>query len=343
VIRWLARRRPTPAEFEARAAESVRKTLLQLTRSRRPILVGPWTSEVGFELLYWIPFLRWAVRRFELDPTRLMAFSRGGVASWYRGICDGYVELFELQTVAAHRSAVHARAAAAGGQKQGTIGRLDRELVRTAVERGRVPARHDLLHPSAMYELFRLSWKGGTSLRHVLAHMEYEPLDPPAQAAAPPEEPYTAVKFYFRESFPDTSENREFVRRALRALACDGPAVMLSTGHQVDEHTDVDPGQEAFVRRPLVGVDASRNLEAQSAMIAGAARFVGTYGGLSYLALLYGVPGVSIISHPQHILPFHHIVASRAAERLGTPLTMVDSGHVPMVATIYRPTVGIAT
>jgi hypothetical protein len=24
-----------------------------------PILVGPWLSEVGFELLYWIPMLHW--------------------------------------------------------------------------------------------------------------------------------------------------------------------------------------------------------------------------------------------------------------------------------------------
>ena len=27
-----------------------------------PILVGPWLGEVGFELLYWIPFLRWFAR-----------------------------------------------------------------------------------------------------------------------------------------------------------------------------------------------------------------------------------------------------------------------------------------
>ena len=28
-------------------------------RKPGPILVGPWLSEVGFELLYWIPLLRW--------------------------------------------------------------------------------------------------------------------------------------------------------------------------------------------------------------------------------------------------------------------------------------------
>ena len=25
----------------------------------RPILLGPWRSELGFEVLYWIPFLAW--------------------------------------------------------------------------------------------------------------------------------------------------------------------------------------------------------------------------------------------------------------------------------------------
>ena len=34
----------------------------ELLRHRRPVIVGPWTGEVGFELIYWVPFVRWVVR-----------------------------------------------------------------------------------------------------------------------------------------------------------------------------------------------------------------------------------------------------------------------------------------
>ena len=27
------------------------------------VIVGPWTGEVGFELMYWIPFLTWLVEQ----------------------------------------------------------------------------------------------------------------------------------------------------------------------------------------------------------------------------------------------------------------------------------------
>src|SRR5688572_19670832 len=40
-------------------AVAVAGMLQKMARSERPVIVGPWVSEVGFELLYWIPFLNW--------------------------------------------------------------------------------------------------------------------------------------------------------------------------------------------------------------------------------------------------------------------------------------------
>ena len=39
------------------AVDAVRRELERLQKSNAPIVVGPWVGEVGFELLYWIPFL----------------------------------------------------------------------------------------------------------------------------------------------------------------------------------------------------------------------------------------------------------------------------------------------
>ena len=84
-------RRLVPAPFRragaymvaAHRASRVERDLESLAHDRRPILLGPWLGEVGFELLYWIPFLRWFVERYEVRRDRLIAVSRGGAAAWY--------------------------------------------------------------------------------------------------------------------------------------------------------------------------------------------------------------------------------------------------------------------
>ena len=46
--------------------------------TRGPIVIGPWIGEVGFELLYLIPFLNRALRTYKLEDRRLVVVSRGG-------------------------------------------------------------------------------------------------------------------------------------------------------------------------------------------------------------------------------------------------------------------------
>jgi hypothetical protein len=61
----------------------LRRELEKAAAGASAILVGPWTGEVGFELLYWIPFVRWVCQEYAVDPSRLLVLSRGGVSSWY--------------------------------------------------------------------------------------------------------------------------------------------------------------------------------------------------------------------------------------------------------------------
>ena len=82
VIPWLVREEIDQIP-SAPILAAMRKELRLLSKVRGHVMVGPWLSEVGFELLYWIPFLRWAVPEFNLDPSRLIVVSRGGVAGWY--------------------------------------------------------------------------------------------------------------------------------------------------------------------------------------------------------------------------------------------------------------------
>ena len=63
----------------SRAAWDVEREIDDIVSSGRTIVAGPWLSEVGFETLYWVPFLRWVKAAFRLDPSRVVAVSRGGV------------------------------------------------------------------------------------------------------------------------------------------------------------------------------------------------------------------------------------------------------------------------
>ena len=64
------------------------------------------------------------------------------------------------------------------------------------------------------------------------------------------------------------------------------------------------------------GLTPERNLAVQSAVIAGARAFVGTYGGYSYLAPLYKVPAIAFYSRPSFKL--HHLhAAQRVFSQIG--------------------------
>ena len=70
-------------------ASTVERQLASLAGEGGPILAGPWLGEVGFELLYWIPFLRWFAERYGVSPDRLIAVSRGGsAAAWYASFAE---------------------------------------------------------------------------------------------------------------------------------------------------------------------------------------------------------------------------------------------------------------
>ena len=328
------RRRSSQAARSAKSDEARRWAVTKhqvqtATAGDGPIVVGPWLSELGFEVLYWVPFLRWLTARFEIDPERLHVVSRGGTASWYAGIANHYVEIFDHFTPQEFREHTEARWQAVGGQKQMDVTKWDKQVLNRmgdAIDWN----KHSLLHPSLMYHLFRNFWKGAAPLHHILNHTRVARLHPPEGdewLERLPSGDFVAVKFYFRPSFPDLPINRRAVRQAVAQIARHTDVVVLNTGLEIDDHTDVDPGVEERVTWMLRDVPPSLNLHVQSLAISRAKAFVGTYGGLSYLAPMYGVRSMAYYSEPEHFLPSHLDFARRAAYSTGGSLMTVSTKH----------------
>jgi hypothetical protein len=289
------------------------------------VVVGPWLGEVGFEVLYWIPFLHWLFERHGIGPEHVTVVSRGGVEPWYDGLCGRYVEIFDSLTPDEFRKATLELWAATGGlQKQVVVRPWDEQVLDSTL--GNDWRDQALLHPQLLYRLFRNVWQGALPLRDFLDRAVHRPWPAPAYdgfAASLPDD-FTAARFYFRDSFPDIPANRALVQDTIERLASRRPVVLLSTGVVVDEHLDAETHSDPRVLRPLAGTAPGRNLLAQTAVIARATLFAGTYGGLAHLAPFYGVPTIGFASAPAEINPVHLALARRTAAAYKTSLAVVD-------------------
>jgi hypothetical protein len=294
-------------------------------------VVGPWLGEVGFEVLYWIPFLHWLFERHGIRPEHVTVVSRGGVEPWYNGLCGRYVEIFDSLTPDEFRRATLELWAATGGlQKQVVVRPWDEQVLDATL--GDAWRGQALLHPQLLYRLFRNVWQGALPLRDFLDRAVHRPwVRPEAEGLDLPAD-FAAVRFYFRDSFPDTPANRELVRDVIGRLADRRPVVLLNTGVAVDEHEDAESADDPRLLRPLAGVAPGRNLALQSAVVARARVFAGTYGGLAHLAPFYGVPTIGFASDPGENNPVHLALARRTADAYGTSLAVVDRGGFALLA-----------
>jgi hypothetical protein len=309
----LARRAARLREQAAAAGVEWRleREIARVARGHGPIVVGPWLSEVGFEVLYWIPFLRWFQDRYRVDPERIIAISRGGVAEWYGDIASRYVEIFDhlsSEEFGRRNRARHQRQES-GGQKQTTSGELDAHLIAVAHRVAGI-AHSAVCHPSLMYRLFNRFWLGNRALDLVLSRTRHVRMRvPPTEMNLP--ERYIAAKFYTGGALPDMPASRDALRALVRSAAARLPVVMLDTGLAIDEHED-------YLFRDIPNVISLRdrleprsNLGVQTRVIAGAQGYMGTCGSLAWIAPILGVDTLAVYSEEQFLVS-HVFFAAQA-------------------------------
>jgi hypothetical protein len=302
----------TPGAYAA-ADRYVENEIERVVRKPGPIILGPFLSEVGFELLYWIPLLRWIKDKWQVDPERLVVVSRGGTALWYEGLIGRYLDVFDFTNPDRFAARSTSRWKSEQRQKQFVLRAEDEKIIAWTRQRCGA-ANAEVLHPSLMYRLFAPVFQGQLPIEAMLKRAHYERFakpDLPGELASKLPQDYAAIRFYFRPSFPDTPQNREFVRDLVGRVARTMPVVLLNTGIGVDDHVDC-PANSGFNLEGLV--TPANNLDVQSGVIANARTFIGTYGGLSYLAPFFGVPSIAFHSNDRD-LKAAHLEAIRAACR----------------------------
>jgi hypothetical protein len=294
-------------------AEETRELVTMLGRRGDPILIGPWLSETGFELLYWIPFVAWAKSYGNFEPDQLIVISRGGASPWYRHITSHYEDILAFYTPDEFRARNDARILEQKGRmKHLEVSSFDREITaRVTAKRGLRGVQ--LLHPSAMYRLFEHFWFQRAPVTLVEAFTSFSALPPVELGALRDQLParYVAAKFYGNTALPDSPENRAFMAAYLQELTQHTDVVLLNTGHRFDDHEDMPALNRGRLHTVTHLMTPDTNLEIQTRIISGAQAFVGTYGGFSYLAPLYGIDTLAFYSHVTGFRFDHLEVAKR--------------------------------
>ena len=323
-----------------RLQADMREALTELANSRAQILVGPWLSEVGFEVLYWVPFVRWFAREFGVEPSRMTVLTRGGAACWYDGLVENAIEIHDLASIEQLQAENYARWQRSGGsQKQDAISEFEQDLIDRAKARLGVDGIQ-VLHPSMMYELFRPVWRG-IGLRTLDLwdkHCVYAPLSAPPIGSALSEvlpEEFVAVRFYDRPTFPQTGEVQRFVSDLVARLSERSKVVVLDPGFSADDHGEFEILDRPEVVRVGHLITPGDNLLVQSQVIARSQAFFGTYGGLSYVPPLYGVPSVSFFTRDTKFPSIHLDVAHRAMLKLDSEFTVMSTGAAETFRNLY--------
>ena len=300
------------SDAEATQQAALRKALRLVDTRDADVIVGPWTGEVGFELLYWIPFLNWLVEQ-GFDSRRMIVVSRGGASAWYQHLTPRYVDILDVVAPADFQSQT------AGPKKQLEGRALDRQVIDAVRARLQLAGDAPVLHPSAMYRLFQALWRRQASVELVRSFTVYKPMEVEAGVLdldVPLPAGYIAAKFYFSKAFPDSSNNRRAVTQLLQGVSRQAPVAMLTATTRLDDHVDIDApaGSGIYV------VDTHRvpqdNLTFQTRIIAGSRGFVGTYGGLSYLAPFLGVRSLSMFSRRDGFENHHLECANQVFDEL---------------------------
>lgn len=322
---WKRSMRVREARVSRRVEYRAKRRVLTVARSRRPLIIGPWFSEVGFEVLYWVPFLNWLQAETNFDPENTVVVSRGGVAAWYGDLASRYVEIFDvLEPEIFARRNLERREMGDGSHKQLGLSLLDQEILDVVTTRlGLVNPK--VCHPSLMYQLLRNFWLGHRSLTHVEDYTRHKRVSISSRfdlAELPAE--YVAVKLYTAASLPDRADTQRLLRAFIGKIAERIPVVMLNTGLRVDDHQDYLFDQHENMVNLSRWMTPKNNLGLQTEVISRARIFVGTCGSLTWLAPLLGVNTVAIMSDPRFLHPHLYLARKVYLEAQAGRFSTVD-------------------
>ena len=288
-----------------------------LASTSYPILCGSWRSEVGFELLYWIPFLQQFRLQYKIPKDRLIAIGRGGSACWYD--MAGQADLYERMPLDEARTLSVMASQQTGSMKQQRVEPWERAVCQLTAN-GLGIKKYHTISPSWMYGLLKPFWEGKTSQRWLNDRLAHAVTMPAPKTDLPLPQDFIAMRWYARPTWPMKEDLVLWMRQYTERIAKQHPVVIIDSFH-ADDHADMHLGSIPNCVRlsELTEMTPLNNLAIQSSVIARAKAYVGTYGGMSQGAMRWGVPTLALYDTFGQTAPEHLSLTQHLSLRTGVP------------------------
>jgi hypothetical protein len=316
---------------EEQALELASKTALRelriidtrVRRNPKCVWFGPFTGEVGYELLYWRGFIGACQEQLGLGPDEIGVISRGGVNGWYSKLASNYLDLYSI-----------------GGAS--LVGELQTDLYPIAFDRRHKSlvavakgSRRYWIHPRHLHQAiaeFKARPERLEKMQTVVSHL---PISKDHLLNASPElllawrsiakslpRQYLTVKVYTGSNL-NNPRHLNHITETLQTLGTQIPLVGLGRTVTTDSHADWTADLKS-VAQPMQYVDPSINLGIQSLLIAHSTGFIGTYGGFSYLPLYLQVPTLALKDGGTFQKPAHEVMEKYVAKQLASDYEVID-------------------
>jgi hypothetical protein len=274
----------------------VRTALEELSQDSGPIFVGPWLDSIGHELVYWVPFVRWATETYGLSPDRLIVISRAGGRPWYGSLAGRYLDARELfrgpefdewqrRTIPQSQQ----------NPKQSVMYPFDQEILQRAASAMDL-SEYNTLHPMMFFRVLQRldADRELHRLREVVRHERFSWPSAPELIGLVPRE-YVTVSLAFTDALPATVRNREWLQGLVARLSEASQVVVVDAAPDAELMAAVPPSRVCVLA--ALAEDVSRPFaELQTQVLARAQAFYGALGDLPLLAAFCGTRSVAIRS-----------------------------------------------
>ncbi len=294
--------------------------------------MGPWRGELGFEALYWLPWLAQLRHELNIAPERMIPFTRGGAGVFYGDKYGSGPELYDFRAPQAVRIENRIQHARTGLLKQTHWTAFDRALVKEVLK-GVTGQRCMTLHPSWMYQTMRPFWDAEKGLSWAQDRLRFDILQPPALDIQLPAA-FAVARFYARSTWPPSPQTASVATETIKQMASKVPVILLNSGIHADEHVDFTPKEtipNVYQLKDLYPLTPQNNLAVQGAVIARSMGFVGTYGGLAQLALRFRKPVLSLFTDWYGTALPHRHLSEALALQMGVPFHVLRLADVPFI------------
>lgn len=270
-----------------------------IIKTNKKIIFGPWLGEVGYELLYWIPFIRKLCKNNNLSYENIYIISRGGVSEWYSDFSKNYIDIFDLISKENFDDIKNKIFQQNKSQKQSKM-KMDIEFLKKYFSE----TDYFFFTPSLMFNILPNYFKGYYGIQFIKKYFEYKEINLNDKNFESnllkrynlTKGEYTAIKFYKRESY----ENNESIHEMLNKISKGKKLISLDQQQTYDEHENFNNNYKCLGNLPL-----NQNLKIQSYIIKNSKYFYGTYGGFAYLATLLGTPNTTFETKKEFNQNFH--------------------------------------